>query len=314
MPDWTVYDPQLQQCMAEGMSTNATAKRLGLPRQTVVDRLRKLGLKAPQQGKPQPPQEPPMNTQLDPIPTDSVTVLAGQMVIEDADTPPDPVAADEMLPIGSTLPVASEALSIAEVQSLEHYEEIISQGIKTFVEVGHALVIIRDERLYRERHQTFEDYLRQRWDLSSPYAYRLMDASAVVEHLLPIGSTLPVNEAQARPLTTLAPEQQVEVWQEAVKTAPAGKVTAAHVKNTVKRLKTGTTEPKVHKPKMQQPEPIQPAASACKTGSLRCSPWWTMIRHGHRWENSPCSWLGLPSGSTPTDSSGWSKPSPRCGT
>ena len=95
-----------------------------------------------------------------------------------------------------TLPVVSEALSPAEVQSLEHYEEIISQGIKTFVAVGQALLSIRDQRLYRQSYSTFGDYLRQRWDLGSPYAYRLMDASAVVEHLLPIGSTLPM---QARP-------------------------------------------------------------------------------------------------------------------
>ena len=54
------------------------------------------------------------------------------------------------------------------MQSLEHYEHIIDQGIKTFVEVGHALLVIRDERLYRERHETFEDYLRQRWDSQGP--------------------------------------------------------------------------------------------------------------------------------------------------
>ena len=37
------------------------------------------------------------------------------------------------------------------------------------------------------------------------------------------------------PLTKLAPEQQAEVWQEAVETAPDGKVTAAHVTRVVEK-------------------------------------------------------------------------------
>ena len=65
----------------------------------------------------------------------------------------------------------------------------------------------------------------------------------MVEHLLPIGSTLPVEQAQARPLTSLPPEQQREVWQEAVETAPARKVTAKHVQATVQRVKDRTTSP-----------------------------------------------------------------------
>jgi hypothetical protein len=46
---------------------------------------------------------------------------------------------------------------------------------------------------------------------------------------LPIwGTTVPIptNEAQVRPLTDLEPEQQREVWLQAVDSAPMGKVTA----------------------------------------------------------------------------------------
>lgn len=49
--------------------------------------------------------------------------------------------------------------------------------------------------------------------------------------------TLPANEAQARPLTSFPAEQQAEVWQEAVETAPAGKLTGAHVERTVARFR-----------------------------------------------------------------------------
>ena len=273
MPDWLTIDPQLQQFAADGVSPTAMSKRLGIPRQSVVDRLRKLGLKEPQQSKASQRQETPMRVDEAPV-----EVLPGQMNIEEADTP----STDAVSPIGD---IGAEAemtgpLSPAEVQTLEHYEQIIDQGIKTFVKVGHALAVIRDERLYRERHQTFEDYLRQRWDLSRPHAYRMIEAAVVVEHLSPIGDIVPVNESQARPLAGLDPEQQVAVWQEAVKTAPSGKVTAAHVKNTVKRLKQGTTEPKVHKPKMQQPEPTPPSRQRVQDGLFAVL---QMVRDDNAW-------------------------------
>jgi hypothetical protein len=181
----------------------------------------------------------------------------------DADTVPDP-------PVSAVADIAavseiSEPLSLAETQTLEHYEAIITQGFKTFVEVGQALTAIRDQRLYRQSHGTFEDYLRHRWDLSRPYAYQLMDASEVVKNLSATADILPVTETQARPLASLPPEQQPEVWQEVVETAPAGKVTAKHVQATVKRAKvTGTTPPRAPTPKAPKPFDVQDIESKIK--------------------------------------------------
>jgi len=47
---------------------------------------------------------------------------------------------------------------------------------------------------------------------------------------------LPFNESMIRPLTSLEPDQQVKIWQEAVSSAPDGRVTAKHVANTVTRI------------------------------------------------------------------------------
>ena len=67
--------------------------------------------------------------------------------IEDADTPPD----DAVSPIADIVAVAeiTGPLSPAEVQTLAHYERSLTKGIKTFVEVGQALAVIREQRLYR---------------------------------------------------------------------------------------------------------------------------------------------------------------------
>jgi hypothetical protein len=189
-------------------------------------------------------QETPMSIQIDPPPE----VLPGQLSIEDTDTP----AEDTMSTIVDMSPVngeVSEPLSPDEVLSLEGYEQIIAQGIKTFVQVGHALLTIREQRLYRESYTTFEDYCRQRWDLSRPRAYQLIDAAQVIDVVSTIVDIVPVNEAQARPLASLPAEQQVEVWREVVETAPAGKVTAKHVQETVKRVKVSPTTTRTPTPK-----------------------------------------------------------------
>lgn len=91
---------------------------------------------------------------------------------------------------------------------------MIERGLTTFVEVGAALLRIREERLYRATHGSFEDYCRERWGWGRAHAYRLMDAAAVVQDLSPIGDTpLPRNEAQARELARLPdPESRRLVW------------------------------------------------------------------------------------------------------
>ena len=52
----------------------------------------------------------------------------------------------------------------------------------------------------------------------------------MIENVNNCSQILPENEAQTRPLADLEPEQQREVWLKAVNTAPAGKITAAHVR------------------------------------------------------------------------------------
>ena len=73
---------------------------------------------------------------------------------------------------------------------------------------------------------TFEDYCRDRWGISKTQANRLISAHEVVGNLAPIG-VIPVTESQARPLTRLESSDQIAAWQQAVETAPNGKVTAA---------------------------------------------------------------------------------------
>lgn len=128
-------------------------------------------------------------------------------------------------------------LDTSERAELMICEDTISAGIRSFKDVGAALVKIRDLRLYRETHPTFDAYCSEKWDLGRSQAYRLIDAAEVVANLSPIGDTpLPTNESQVRPLAKLEPEQQQEAWARAVETAPEGRVTAAHVERVVEEM------------------------------------------------------------------------------
>ncbi len=121
------------------------------------------------------------------------------------------------------------ALTISEQGQLSELEVIIDKGLNTFYEVGKALSLIREGRLYRASHATFEEYCEKRWEMSRAYAYRTIGAADVVESLSPIGDIpLPRNEAQARPLTSLEPEQRQEAWQKAVEES-SGHPTAKQV-------------------------------------------------------------------------------------
>lgn len=86
---------------------------------------------------------------------------------------------------------------------------------------------MRDKRLYRVTYGTFEDYCEQRWGMKRQRAYQLMEAAQVNGNLSKIFDTLPENDAQARELAPLAPDEQRLVWDVVQQTAPGGKVTAA---------------------------------------------------------------------------------------
>lgn len=138
---------------------------------------------------------------------------------------------------------------------LEKLETIIQDNLLGFYRVGMALQAIRDEKLYLKSHDNFESYCRERWDMSRVSAHRQIAAMEVYQKidLLPIGNK-PSNESQVRPLTVLSDDDQVSAWQEAVKTAPNGRITAAFVARVAakynpakKKLKSASEQPKGEK-------------------------------------------------------------------
>ena len=95
--------------------------------------------------------------------------------------------------------------------SLPELERVIERGQQTFIEVGRALLEIRDRRLYRETHATFEAYCRERWGWSRQRANQHIDAAHVVNALTTTVAK-PESERQARAmLDRLDPEEREQV-------------------------------------------------------------------------------------------------------
>lgn len=142
-----------------------------------------------------------------------------------------------------------ELLNKEELNELERCEVVIRQGLQTFIEVGQALLTIRDKRLYRSEFKTFEEYCNERWSMGRNYINRLISATEVISNLVPRGTILPKNEYEARPLTKLEPEVQVEVWSEVVAqhgqdiTAPKVQAIADQFSEVNDQIKQAKKEP-----------------------------------------------------------------------
>jgi hypothetical protein len=69
----------------------------------------------------------------------------------------------------------------AEQEQLAQSEAISEDGLRDFFEVALALLRIRDERLYRQTHATFEDYCREKWGMTSRQYHLLGLAARMLE-------------------------------------------------------------------------------------------------------------------------------------
>ena len=124
-------------------------------------------------------------------------------------------------------------LNSAEANALAYNERRVSEGLERFRDVGLALASIRDNRLYRATHATFEDYCRERWHWSRQRAHQMIECAEVAASLPTDCQPLVDNERQARELAKVEPEKRAEVLALA---AQAGPVTAKAIKQAAQAV------------------------------------------------------------------------------
>lgn len=121
------------------------------------------------------------------------------------DSTPENISAQDK-PASATIEVV--AVEVLELTPEEQSDRLnLERRVEgAFLEAGQALMELRDRRLYRSTHRTFEEYCRERFGYSCDAAYLKISATAVYENLqkfLPtIGRQIPMltNERQLRDL------------------------------------------------------------------------------------------------------------------
>jgi hypothetical protein len=112
---------------------------------------------------------------------------------------------------------------------------------RAYYEAGSALRELKDKRLYRSTHRTFDTYCQERFGLSSRHSYRLIEAANVVNNLKEFcdqfGHILPAKESVCRSLTILQPNQQIKAWQQILQETGGKHPTGLQVKGIVECLK-----------------------------------------------------------------------------
>lgn len=145
--------------------------------------------------------------------------------------------------------VAVEVLSeLTETEAAERHR--LEQKVeRAFYEAALALRELHERKLYRSTHSRFDHYCRDRFGFSQQNADLLIRAAGVIDNLkiTTIGCNFfPTNERQVRPLTKLEPNEQRQVWQQAIEAAgnrvPSGRV----VKDIVVQLKQKELFPIAH--------------------------------------------------------------------
>ncbi|MFN6453052.1 MAG: hypothetical protein RM022_012720 [Nostoc sp. EfeVER01] len=199
---------------------------------------------------------------------------------DDSKTPPDSANEDifgQESPALATITVtAVEVPELTEEEQCDrlHLERKVERA---FFEAGKALMELRDRRLYRSTHKTFEEYCRSRFGYTRMAATYKIAAATVMENLSTIGlqnaeittdglqppqmstiglqnvemsisglQILPTNERQVRPLVALEPEVQRTAWQQAVQVAGGKVPTGRIVKDVVQRIMERTQVPNTY--------------------------------------------------------------------
>jgi len=188
----------------------------------------------------------------------------------------------DIIPMNETFP-SMPPMSVREKKRLAELEDVVTKNFKAFYEVGCALREIHSSMLYRETHRTFADYAKDLWDMARRTAYQYIEAADIVDRLIPFSSEfdsstngrqnenvrhgaqieklLPQNERQARALAKYPEDKQIQIWREAVETAD-GRITAAHIKNTARRIHGEIVKQTIKKAKTETSSPAVKMSNA----------------------------------------------------
>lgn len=130
--------------------------------------------------------------------------------------------------------------AIERSTDLAQLESIIAKGKQTFVEVGLAILRIRDAKLYKSTHSSWESYCVQRWGWGRNYANKLARSASTAAELAEQGTAVPT-ERHARELAAVDPDKRADVISIA-NAGAEGEPTADDIRDAAKALEQADGE------------------------------------------------------------------------
>ena len=212
-----------------------------------------------------------------------------------------------------------EELSEDEQRDRLHLERRVERAV---FDGARALRELRDRRLYRSTHSSFEEYCQERFGYKRRHSYQLIDAANVVDNLLAVEKDdkmcangahnetvnlstssrewfseetsskrpqiiLPTSERQVRDIAKLPPVQQREVWQQAVEVS-GGKVPSGRiVKDIVQRIRERTPVPNPYQ--VREICGFIPKDNPELKGKSKC---WAIVKEVHDFSCTVQAWDG----------------------
>lgn len=141
----------------------------------------------------------------------------------------------------------TDIITLEESKRLLELEKTVTAGLQSWIEVGEALIEIRDSRLYRVEASTFEEYCQIKFKMSDRHARSLMSGAPVARK---IGSVLPLSQRAAVELVKVSEEKRQEIFEKAAETAKGSVPTAREIKQVVE-MEVMDQKPET----IEQPEP-----------------------------------------------------------
>jgi hypothetical protein len=114
----------------------------------------------------------------------------------------------------------ADRVALADKQK-RHKElcDAVRKDLPAFLSVGNNLIEIKELGVYLDTHKSFEEFVRETFNIEKSQTYRLMEAAQVSKKLLDEKVEVPVNESQLREVAKAPPEKQAEVVKKAVEKA-----------------------------------------------------------------------------------------------
>lgn len=114
----------------------------------------------------------------------------------------------------------ADRVALADKQK-RHKElcDAVRKDLPAFLSVGNNLIEIKELGVYMDTHKSFEEFVRDTFNIEKSQTYRLMEAAQVSKKLLDEKVEVPVNESQLREVAKAPPDKQAEVVKKAVEKA-----------------------------------------------------------------------------------------------